>query len=78
MDTAAAIAFSRVRLGADSVLGLFPGVGDVAGRLVSLYLVDEARWLGVPKARLGQMLANVGVDFVRGAVDVVLDQHHAR
>jgi hypothetical protein len=34
--------------------------------------------LGVPKAKLGQMLVSVGVNFVGGAVDVVLDQHHAR
>jgi hypothetical protein len=73
MDTAVAIPFTRVRIGADSVLGLLPGLGDAAGTLVSLYLVNEARRLGVPKAKLGQMLANVGVDFVGGAVPLLGD-----
>ncbi len=73
MDTAVAIPFTRVRIGADSVLGLLPGVGDAAGTLVSLYLVNEARRLGVPRAKLGQMLANVGVDFVGGAVPLLGD-----
>ena len=73
MDTAVAVPFTRVRIGADSMLGLLPGVGDVAGTLVSLYLVNEARRLGVPKAKLRQMLANVGVDFVGGAVPLLGD-----
>lgn len=73
MDTAVAIPFTRIRIGADSILGLLPGLGDAAGTLVSLYLVNEARRLGVPKSKLMQMLANVGVDFVGGAVPLLGD-----
>ncbi len=73
MDTALGIPFTRFRVGADSVLGLIPGIGDAAGALVSLYLVNEARRLGVPKEKLARMMANVGIDFVGGAVPLLGD-----
>ncbi len=73
MDTAVAIPLTRFRVGADSVLGLVPGIGDAAGTLVSLYLVNEARRLGLPKDKLARMLTNVGIDFVGGAVPLLGD-----
>jgi len=73
MDTAVGIPLTRLRIGADSVLGLVPGIGDAAGVLVSLYLVNEARRLGLPRDTLARMLANVGVDFVGGAVPLLGD-----
>jgi hypothetical protein len=73
MDTAVGIPLTRFRVGADSVLGLVPGIGDAAGTLVSLYLVNEARRLGLPKDKLARMLTNVGIDFVGGAVPLLGD-----
>lgn len=73
MDTALRIPGTRVSLGADSVLGLVPGIGDFAAAAVSLFIVNEARRLGVPKAKLVQMLVNVGFDAVAGSVPVVGD-----
>lgn len=43
MDTALRIPGTRMSLGADSVLGLIPGVGDFAAAAVSLIIVNEAR-----------------------------------
>lgn len=73
MDTAVAIPFTRFRIGADSVLGLVPGIGDAAGALVSIYLINEARLLGIPNEKLARMLGNVGVDVVVGAVPLLGD-----
>jgi hypothetical protein len=64
---------TNLRFGFDSLIGLIPGVGDVATSAVSLYLIHEARRLGVPKWMLLRMLAHTGIDFALGAVPLVGD-----
>ena len=73
MDTAVTIPLTRIRLGADSVLGLAPVLGDVAGAAISLVLVNEARRLGVPREKLLGMLLNVGIDAFGGSVPILGD-----
>ena len=73
MDTALRLPGTRLSLGADSVLGLIPGVGDFAGAAVSLFIVNEARRLGVPNDKLFKMLVNVGFDTLVGSVPVLGD-----
>ena len=73
MDTALRITGTGVSLGADSVLGLIPGIGDCGAAAVSLFIVNEARRLGVPKETLFRMLVNVGFDTVAGSVPVLGD-----
>ncbi|MGJ7042203.1 hypothetical protein J2Y63_005485 [Shinella sp. BE166] len=73
MDTALRIPGAGVSLGADSVLGLIPGIGDFGAAAVSLFIVNEARRLGVPKELLFKMLVNVGFDTVAGSVPVLGD-----
>ncbi|MDX0414087.1 DUF4112 domain-containing protein [Sinorhizobium medicae] len=73
MDTALGIPGTRMSLGADSVLGLIPGVGDFAAAAVSLIIVNEARRLGVPNDKLAKMLVNVGFDTLAGSVPVLGD-----
>ena len=73
MDTALCLPGTRISLGADSVLGLIPGIGDFAGAAVSLFIVNEARRLGVPNDKLAKMLMNVGVDTVAGSVPLFGD-----
>ncbi|MCY1745293.1 MULTISPECIES: DUF4112 domain-containing protein [Ensifer] len=73
MDTALRIPGTRVSLGADSVLGLIPGVGDFAAATISLFIVNEARRLGLPNDKLVKMLVNVGFDTVAGSVPVLGD-----
>lgn len=64
---------TRFRFGLNSLLGLSPVVGDVLLGLVSLYLVWEAKRLGAPNALLGQMLLNVAIEVVGGAVPILGD-----
>ena len=73
MDTAVAIPGTNIRFGADSLLGLVPGVGDFAGALVGLAIVNEARRLGVPGHKMGRMIANIGLDTLVGAVPLLGD-----
>ncbi len=61
------------RIGWDAIIGLIPGVGDVAGAGVSAYIVFGAARLGVPKRIIVRMLANVAVESVVGAIPLVGD-----
>ena len=73
MDTAVGIPGTRFRFGADSVLGLVPVLGDGAGALVGLYIVNEARRLGLPPEKLARMMGNLAMDSVVGSVPVLGD-----
>lgn len=61
------------RIGADALIGLVPGVGDAAAALMGLYLVWEARNLGLPRLTLLRMIGNIGVDALIGSVPVAGD-----
>jgi hypothetical protein len=64
---------TRLRVGLDGLLGLIPGIGDTATALVGAYIVLEAARLGVPKAMLARMIANLGIDYIAGLVPLVGD-----
>jgi hypothetical protein len=68
--------FARVfdRYGLDAILGfVLPGVGDIAGSLLGLYLVAIAIRRRLPAAVVVRMLLNLGLDVVIGAVPVLGD-----
>ncbi|MGE6739520.1 DUF4112 domain-containing protein [Allorhizobium pseudoryzae] len=73
MDTALRIPGTRIRFGADSIMGLLPGIGDAAGALVGLAVLNEARKLGLPGNKQMQMLGNLATDAVFGSVPVLGD-----
>ncbi|TWF56512.1 DUF4112 domain-containing protein [Neorhizobium alkalisoli] len=73
MDTAIRIPGTGIRFGADSVFGLVPVIGDAGGALVGLYMMNEARLLGVPAEKLVRMLANIAADTLLGSVPVAGD-----
>jgi len=73
LDSAARIPGTRVRFGFDSILGLVPGLGDVAGAALSGYLVLLASRMGASQSVIARMLANVAIDTVGGAVPVLGD-----
>ena len=64
---------TRFRFGLDGIVGLIPGIGDVATSAVSAYIVYEAWRLGTPRGTLARMLGNLGFDAVVGAVPVIGD-----
>lgn len=71
LDSAFRIPGTTVRVGADAALNLIPGIGTLAAKGVSGYLIWEARRLGVPTSTLLRMAGNVGVDAVISAVPVL-------
>ncbi len=66
MDDNFRIPGTPLRFGWDSVIGLFPGLGDVLTSAISLLIVHHAWHAGASKLTLLRMLGNVGVDFVVG------------
>lgn len=60
-------------VGLDAIVGLVPVAGDLIAGAMGLYLVWEARNLGMPKWKLARMLANIGFDTLVGAVPVAGD-----
>lgn len=73
MDTALRIPGTRIRFGADSVLGLVPGAGDVIGLAISGFALMEAWRLGAPPSLILRMMGNVAIDSGLGAVPIAGD-----
>jgi hypothetical protein len=61
------------RFGLDALVGLIPGVGDLATTGVSFYILASAVRYRVPKITLLRMGLNIGVDYVLGSLPVVGD-----
>lgn len=61
------------RIGLDGLLGLLPGVGDLAGALLSAYIVAQAYRLGAPRSMLMKMVANVALETGVGVIPVAGD-----
>lgn len=73
LDTAFRVPGTNMRFGLDALIGLVPGVGDVAGAGVSGYIILVAARLGAPATVLLRMLLNVAVDTAIGAIPLAGD-----
>jgi hypothetical protein len=73
IDAVGRVPGTRFRFGLNSIIGLAPGAGDAVLTLISLYIVYEAVRLGLPRAKIVRMLANVGVEAALGAFPLVGD-----
>jgi hypothetical protein len=60
-------------VGLDALLGVIPVAGDAIAAALGLYLVWEARNLGMSKWQLSRMIGRVGFDTLLGSVPVVGD-----
>lgn len=60
-------------IGLDGIVGLFPGVGDVAGSFISALIVASAIQSRLPRAAIGRMVANVAVDALLGGIPLIGD-----
>ena len=73
LDARYRIPGTPLRFGADSIVGLIPGVGDLLALAPAAYLLYRAHRLGAPLEVLGRMGANTAVDVAVGTVPVVGD-----
>lgn len=73
MDAAFVIPGINRRVGLDAVIGLVPGLGDIAGVCLSSYVVYEARRLGAPRWLIARMAMNVAFDGALGIVPLAGD-----
>ncbi len=61
------------RIGYDALIGLIPGVGDLAGLMFGTYIVLESARFKVPKSTLLRMIANVLLEAAVGTIPVIGD-----
>lgn len=73
LDSKFRVPFTPIRFGWDSLLGLIPGVGDVAALGPSAFLIYRAYAMGARKRTIGRMALNTGLDFFIGAVPLLGD-----
>jgi hypothetical protein len=73
MDSQVRVPGIGLRIGADAVLGLVPGVGDIITGLIGAYLIYEAQRLGIPRSAVLRMVANIAVDTAIGTIPVAGD-----
>jgi len=73
LDSSIPIPGTRLTLGLDSIVGLVPGLGDLIGGFLSLYIIVESARLGVPRGVLARMGWNVAVDTLVGEVPILGD-----
>jgi Domain of unknown function (DUF4112) len=73
LDNSIPIPGTKFRIGWDALIGLVPGIGDLLGGALSLYIILQSARLGVPRALLGRMAWNVGLETVVGSVPLLGD-----
>jgi hypothetical protein len=71
LDESVRIPGTSARVGLDPILGAVPVAGDLVSGAVSLYIVAESARLGVSRATLLRMIANIAIDVVGGSVPYV-------
>jgi len=73
MDDLFLIPGTRVRVGLDPILGLFPGFGDTSANFISAVALIETAKRGIPKIVLARMAGNILINAVCGCVPVLGD-----
>lgn len=73
LDNSIRIPIINYRIGLDAIIGLIPGLGDMAGLLFSSVIVIQAIRLGAPSATLLQMVLNIAIEALIGLVPMLGD-----
>ena len=73
LDNAFVIPGTNQRVGIDAIIGLVPGLGDIATTFLSSYVIWEARNLGVSRVAIGRMLTNLAIHASVGAIPILGD-----
>lgn len=73
MDDAIRVPLTNIRFGWDGILGIIPGIGDTLTMASQLYLISQARRVGIRRRVYAKMLVIALIDFLIGAIPVVGD-----
>jgi hypothetical protein len=73
MDSVFEIPGLRLRFGLDTILGLLPGMGDLASSVVSLYILQAAARNNVSRVTLARMGFNILLDWLVGTIPLLGD-----
>jgi hypothetical protein len=68
LDSSIPIPGTRLTIGIEALIGLFPFIGDLIGVLLSSYILGEAARLGAPKSVLARMSGNVALEGLVGII----------
>ncbi|WP_247007509.1 DUF4112 domain-containing protein [Halorientalis litorea] len=71
LDESIRVPGTEFRVGLDPLLSAVPVVGDVLSGGLSLYIVAESAYLGVPFTTVVRMLGNIAVDVAGGSLPFV-------
>jgi hypothetical protein len=72
-DSAFQIPGTRFRFGLDPIIGLFPGIGDLASPVMTILILWHGVAARLPKIVLARMVLNAAIDAGLGAVPIVGD-----
>ena len=73
LDSRFRIPGTQIRFGWDSILGLIPGIGDLAPLGPAGYILWQGHLLGLPTDKKLRMAANIGIDFFVGSIPLIGD-----
>jgi hypothetical protein len=73
MDSRFRVPGTNIRFGWDAVLGLVPGIGDIATLGPAGYIWLEGHRMGVSNGVKGRMAVNIALDWAVGSVPLVGD-----
>ena len=73
LDSAFVLPGTDIRFGLDPLLGLVPGLGDLASPLFAMALLWQSRDLGLPRVVQLRMIFNVAIDALVGLLPIAGD-----
>jgi len=73
LDSAFVLPGTDVRIGLDPLLGLVPGLGDLASPLFAIAMLWQSRDLGIPRVVQLRMVFNVAIDALVGLLPIAGD-----
>ena len=73
LDSAFRVPGTRITFGLDPLIGLIPGLGDMASPVLSVLILWQGARMRVPKVVLTRMVLNALIDAGVGAVPILGD-----
>ena len=68
LDSSIPVPGTKLTVGVDALVGLFPVIGDLIGVAFSSYILSQAARLGAPRSVLWRMAFNIALEGVVGIV----------